>query len=34
MGLAAISLVAGIIVGALVHNSYVVTQQADTEAVV
>lgn len=34
MGLAAISIVAGIIVGALVHNSYAVTQQADTEAVV
>lgn len=34
MGLAAISLGFGIIVGALVHNSYVVTQQADTESVV
>lgn len=34
MGLAAISIVVGITVGALVHNSYVVTQQADTESVV
>lgn len=34
MGLAALGMVFGVIVGALVHNSYVVTQQADTEAVV